>query len=513
MKHRKLTIFLRCLFTLFLAACFVLFWAAKWYIRIYGNLGFSAILYTLTSSLGGVESGLVKSYLIYGLLPAVLCTVVAQLLLFSSKLHSLVGKAFKKGDEAKPFSLPLWLSSVVSLLICVGLVVSAAVQTEFPAWLDGKLHTSGLYESEYVEPDSVSITFPEEKRNLIYIFLESMEATYLSQELGGGEENDLIPELYELASENINFSPNDGVGGFYSPSGTGWTIAAMVAQTSGIPLISSIGGNDYGNYDQFLPGAVTINDILHENGYQQALMVGSDASFAGRDAYFSQHGVDQIYDLYTAYQDEIVPDGYYVWWGMEDKYLFQYAKQELLEMASSDEPFAFTMLTVDTHHIGGYTCSECGDEYEESYENAISCSSRQVAAFVQWIQEQDFYENTTIVICGDHPSMDSEYFDRNVDPSYARMVYNCIINSAVTTDNTKNRMFTTFDLFPTTLAAMGCEISGDRLGLGVNLFSQIPTLVERYGSYEALNAELLKSSDYYDNELLCYDDLTQIAGE
>ena len=79
-------------------------------------------------------------------------------------------------------------------------------------------------------------------------------------------------------------------------------------------------------------------------------------------------------------------------------------------------------------------------------------------------------------------------------------MYNCIINPAeeVDEDVMKNREFCTLDMFPTTLAAMGCDIEGDRLGLGTNLFSQQPTLMERMG-YTKLCAELSKQSDYYNN--------------
>ena len=52
------------------------------------------------------------------------------------------------------------------------------------------------------------------------------------------------------------------------------------------------------------------------------------------------------------------------------------------------------------------------------------------------------------------------------------------------------------DMFPTTLAAIGCEIEGNRLGLGTNLFSGEKTLTEKYG-YDNLNAELSKKSEFY----------------
>ena len=46
------------------------------------------------------------------------------------------------------------------------------------------------------------------------------------------------------------------------------------------------------------------------------------------------------------------------------------------------------------------------------------------------------------------------------------------------------------------LAALGFEIAGERLGLGTNLFSGLPTLAEELG-YEWLNEEVSKFSQYY----------------
>jgi len=51
-------------------------------------------------------------------------------------------------------------------------------------------------------------------------------------------------------------------------------------------------------------------------------------------------------------------------------------------------------------------------------------------------------------------------------------------------------------MFPTILASMGCKINGDRLGLGVNLFSGMKTLIERYDE-ETLNRELMTNNTVY----------------
>lgn len=468
--------------------CYLAFFAAYWYTEKYGDTGFMSIISTFMSPWTGCANSLKESYLLHGLLPTVLSTVVTCVLLFCPW-------------KIKDFSLKRGQATAASLILSLVFVSAAAVMVDFPSFVYNTFFTSSsLYEDEYADPSQVEIQFPEKKRNLVYIYMESMETSFLSKELGGGSETNLIPELYDLAMENVNFSHNDGIGGWPRITHATWTSAAMVAQTAGVPLTVDISSIDLGNFQGYLPGATTLNDILHDAGYAQALMVGSDASFGGRKEYFSLHGVEQVYDLYTARQEGVIPEDYMVWWGFEDARLFDYAKDRITELSAGEKPFAFTMLTVDTHHIDGYRCPDCENRHEEQYENVLSCSSHRVANFVKWLQEQDFYENTTIVVCGDHPSMDNQYFVRNIDAGYERHVYNCFINSAVSAENTKNRIFTPMDMLPSTLAAMGCTIEGERLGLGTNLFSQEETLAERIG-LETLNTEISKHSAYY-NEVL-----------
>ncbi len=479
---------------------FLCFFAARWYISTYGNTGFDSILFTLTGGLGGANPDLIFSFLLNGALPAVLCCVLVNLALFFPWKQYLPKEMFAKFRKVKWTKI---ISTVLSLSLSAGLVLHAANRSGLTDYLRAINSISALFENEYKDPNSVQITFPEEKRNVIYIILESMETSYLSTEEGGAMEQNLIPELYALAQENINFSHNTDVGGFREVSGSSWTVGSLVAQTSGVPLKVPSGikdwQNGYGQDGVFLPGLTTLFNILNEQGYYQSLMVGSVSSFGGRKTYYLTHGVDKIYDLSTARKDGTVDRNYWNdWWGFEDYILFDYAKKELAEISQQDQPFFFSMLTVDTHHIGGFRCCYCDSTYEENYENAIACSSRQVAAFVEWIKQQDFYENTTIIITGDHYSMDHDYFKRTVDTDYERHVYNCFINAAAEPVRTENRNFCALDMFPTTLAAMGCTIEGDRLGLGTNLFSNTPTLIEIVG-YAAFNNELSKSSEYYKN--------------
>ncbi len=64
-----------------------------------------------------------------------------------------------------------------------------------------------------------------------------METTYSDQANGGAFEQDIIPELTQIAQENEDFSGTDTQlnGGEVFPGST-WTMGAMFSQTSGLPL-------------------------------------------------------------------------------------------------------------------------------------------------------------------------------------------------------------------------------------------------------------------------------------
>lgn len=367
---------------------------------------------------------------------------------------------------------------------------------------------SQLFEERFVEPDSVTLIFPEKKKNLVYIYLESMENTVASRNGGGQVESSIIPELEALALDpaNISFSNLErGLGGALPATGTTWTVAALVAQSSGMPLKQSLVGQDrnsMGIYKQFLPGARTLGDILKDAGYNQSFIMGSNSEFGGRDKLLTQHGEYLIQDTRYAKEHQMIDPDYHVWWGYEDKKLFDFAKDELTRLSQLDAPFNVQLLTVDTHFTDGYLDATCPTPYQKKYDNVFSCSSKRVSDFIAWIREQEFADNTTVVVSGDHLGMQTSYYDDIItDPEYQRTIYNLFINSSVEPQKSSERLFSTFDMFPSTLAAMGVKIAGDRLGLGVNLFSDQQTLVERYGNINVLNDELGKYSEYYEKHL------------
>lgn len=464
----------------------LLTFSIHWMLKTWANLSMEELVYHLQVPLEGTNESMVTEYIKVALLPTILISLLI-----------IVGMTLTR-KRKKTFRVLLFGSLVLS--ICVGgfSVYQAWEKLDISEYIANKMEDSVFIDTLYADPGTTKITFPAKKRNLIYIFLESMETTYADKKNGGAFDNNVIPELIELAEENEDFSGTDQrINGGYSLVGSTWTMGAMFAQTSGLPLNIAIDGNDMDTQDSFFPGLVTLGDILENEGYSQTLMLGSEAVFGGRELYFTDHGHYDILDYNYAIDNNWIPEDYKVWWGFEDQKLFSFAKERLEQLAGQEEPFNLTLLTVDTHFEDGYVCDFCDDEFgDNQYANVMACSSRQVAEFVKWIQQQDFYENTTIVISGDHPTMDSDFCE-DIDDNYERKVYTTYINADVSAGD-ERREFSTFDAFPTTLAALGVKIEGNRLGLGTNLFSDEQTLTEIYG-VEKENLELSRNSKFLED--------------
>ena len=471
--------------TVFLAGLSVLLaLSVRWMFATWTNLSMDELVYHLTAPLDGTNTDMIWDYVR-------VCAVPTVLVIF---FLVLIRMAWRKKEKVHLFR------GIINLVALVGIIVMLGYTwTELGVgdYLKDQNTESKFIEDEYVDPTDVEVVFPEQKRNLIYIFLESMETTYSDVDDGGAFDENVIPELTEIAQTNEDFSGADPkLNGGYSLAGTTWTMGAMFAQTSGLPLNLSISANDMDTQDSFFPGITTLGDILSDAGYTQTLLIGSEAQFGGRKLYFQEHGNYEMEDYSYAIENGLIPSDYKMWWGYEDQKLFEFAKEKLLQLSQGDEPFNLTMLTVDTHFEDGYVCEQCPTEYDTQYSNVMACSSRQVGEFLKWIQQQDFYENTTIVISGDHPTMDSDYCaEIDQEGNYDRRVFTAYINAAVYAQDQQERTYSTFDNFPTTLAALGVQIDGDRLGLGTNLFSGTKTLLEEFGNSK-VNAELKKKSEF-----------------
>jgi len=431
-------------------------------------------------------------------------TIHLNLSMFGGKKH--------KNIAFNPSKIRFRYKFAYALVLLVGSIWFLLASFGVPAYVASYFQTTKLYADHYVDPKKVDLQFPAKKRNLIYIFMESMENTIASSKNGGQASTSQIPGLEKLATnpQNVSFSNRDTpLGGALPAYNTTWTVAGMTAQSAGIPLNDPLGdtgtgdGNSMSSLSKFLPGAYTLGDVLNKAGYNNTFIMGSDEGFGGRGNLLTEHGNYNVIDLNRAIELGYLPKGYHVWWGYEDSKVFEYAKQQAEKLSKKDQPFNLEMLTSDTHFVDGYLEPSCPTPFNNQYANVWNCSSGQITAFVQWVQQQPWGKDTTIVLSGDHLGMQTSYYNDLIKaPNYQRTVYNVFVNSAIKPVNSNDRLFTTMDMYPSTLAALGVKIPGNQLGLGVNLFSDQKTLTEQLGGLNQLNAELEKRSPYYDQHIL-----------
>lgn len=470
---------------------------AYYIIKVLKEVNFYEMIYYFTSETAGTSPDIILD----GIKTCFFIFIIIMILLIipisNYKKASLTLKIKKKKVSIYPNVLRFH-KIAYSLFFLIVSIMLLLKTMNFDEYIINSNKKSDIYETLYKNTNDVKITFPENKKNLILIYLESMETSLVKEENGGTFKESRIPELEALALENLNFSNTDKLGGAHNLTMTAWTLAATVGGTSGTPLLPSI-RNGYRKVEKFMPNVTTLGDVLKREGYNLEVIQGSNINFAGTKKYFSQHGDYKMFDLKEAKRRELIPEDYYVWWGIEDKKLFEYAKTEITEISSKPAPFAVSLFTMDTHFKDGYLDETCETPFKDQMSNVYACSSKMINNFINWLKEQPFYENTTIILIGDHITMQNEYY--NDYHNYTRTIYNAFLNTKVEPKSNKNREFTSLDMYPTILASLGANIEGDQLGFGVNLFSDKETIVEELGLAK-FNYELLKKSDYYMKEIL-----------
>lgn len=463
---------------------------------VFGKVAPDALLMQFLSPQSGTPFAYYLKYLCFSFLPALiiwLATIYAW-----KKAKQLTANKQRKAHIA---------ISCVAVILCVLSCYSFESYTGISHYVYSRMHENTLIADYYVPTKEVKLKFPEKKHNLIYIWSESMEASYQDPANGGCMKENLIPELTKLANENYSFSLNDKAGGFIPVQTATYTLGSMVAQMSGLPWITPFREPNDTPPGAFLPGAWNLGDILEKVGYKNVFLSGASAKFGRQENWFLQHGNYEVIDLNTLRETGKVPKDYLKFWGVEDQKLFGFAKEKLTELAKSDQPFNLQLELMDTHGPEGWpTPGYTSDKYpDDKYAEVLVGASKMINEFIDWVKEQPFYKDTTIIIVGDHFTMAPDYHKRYL-PNEKPSVYNCIINPLLADMDKsklklKNRTAVTMDMFPTTLAALGVEIDGNKLALGTNLFSQEDTLAEQIG-LDKLNDAFRQNSNFYNKYFL-----------
>ncbi len=238
---------------------------------------------------------------------------------------------------------------------------------------------------------------PEEKKNLIFIYAESLEANFFDKELFPGRFN----FLDDIQGSSIEFT------NIVQTPYTGWTIAGMVSSLCGIPLQMPLDSSsfNFSLYDDFMPNAECISDLLSKENYNMTYLGGADLDFAGKKAFLQAHGFNEIIGKKNFIGKYPENEENFNDWGLRDRLLFQEAMKRFVRFSHQERPFGMFLLTLDTH-APGYPDPVCKQKYKEIENNkmldAVRCSTFFIKAFIQEVRNSAYSDQTVIVVMSDH---------------------------------------------------------------------------------------------------------------
>ena len=465
----------------------------------FSKVNLEEVMFYLVNGIGEVDTsafitGTVICLPLFTIFYLLVCSVFYDMSFGKLKIKT------KKGKQIYPFNLSRKFKGSITICFTFLTIILLLWAINLHEYIIYSNSPSNFIEDNYVNPKETEIKF-KDKRNLIVIFVESLETSLFTKEQGGYWNYEVIPELYKLLNEDdvISFYNKDISESYNMISGSSWTTASLFANTSGLPFKIRINQNGY-HSKKFMNGTYTLGDLLKDNGYYNEFISAAKTSFGGLKELYTRHGDYEIIDLNSLdkYGFSITKSDLGKW-GFNDNYMFEIAKKRLDELSKKKQPFNLQLASIDTHFIDGYVGNYSETKFKHQYENAYATTSRLTYEFVEWVRKQDYYKDTTIVIVGDHLSMQDNFFNKK--NAKKRYVYGCIINPIKKTNNNKNRVITPLDTYPTIVASIGGKIKGDKLGLGVNLFSDKKTLAEEYG-LKYLDKELKKKSSFYNTKLI-----------
>ncbi len=440
-----------------------------------------------------------------------LWTALPVSLLFSLSTAWILKNFYRSSKHPKTFLFVLGLLPVIHSAHSFLDTVSLDGAKKYARFLFGEDEDFSLEHSDFLKKhfkfvDGGGARADSSTKNLVYIIMESMENSF----------ERYISPLDSLAQSSLTFSPDtlSKLGGGFSTEGALNTVQSVIAKTSGIPVIlySHRTLGYVGKYgDSFFDGVESIYDVLHRFGYKNVYVQGTDSDFAKMRAFFLSHGIDVFYDNVRTSAGQNAKEAkrsdvtmqYKSKTMWHDGELFEKSRQ-ILDTLSKHPHFSLTISTIDTHFPHGFHDENCqekpkDDSDEEKLIAALKCSSRETAEFVKWIQAQPFGENTTIVITGDH-IFQGEALVKGI-PDDKRQWIDIFIHPAQWPKN-RQRLLTSFDMAPTVLECLGFHLEDSGMGLGTSLFSDEPTLAEKFG-LDSLNAQVKNLKRAYEyNDLI-----------
>jgi len=337
-------------------------------------------------------------------------------------------------------------------------------------------------------------------KNVIYISMESMQTFMIGRELNGEEVTPFMNSLV-YSKEAMYFN------NFFHQTGQGKTSdSEFIIENSLFPLPQgAVFMTHANNTYQSAPS------ILKGEGYTSAVFHGNYKTFWNRSEMYRSMGYDEFFD--ATYYDMSNPEEQLPY-GLKDKPFFE---DSIPMLESLKQPFYTKFITLSNHfpfdrheEDANFPQGETGNGVVDRYFQTAHYTDQVLEDFVNDLKEKGLYEDTMIVLYGDHYGISdnhnkamSEVLGKEVDnyeSAQLQRVPLLILNSGA--EGGVNQTYGgQIDLRPTIMHLLGVETK-DYLSFGQDLLSE-----ERKQIVPFRNGDVI-TDKYSEIKGVCYDNET-----
>ncbi len=325
----------------------------------------------------------VKSHYIGEFLIGLVAFIILSFLIY------YIGRRISAKSLSKKLCIPIVIASLIGLCFTNGMLANlyeiASLKNADEKSFQTALSDLGIPPNDYITSNEVTA---QAGKNIIVISLESLERGFLEAPL-----QPLTPNLQLIGKEHtyLPMSQNEG---------SGWTSGSMYTLISGMPAFFKQNGNEaFKNTSSY--ETATLTDVLIAANYDLTYLIAKK-EFSGVDDMLTAFGftVKSENDFETEYPKSN--------WGMHDKDLFNEAKKELLEKSSQEQPFALFMSTISGHFPNGIYDDRMANtlpSQDTELEFMTSAVDHYIGELIQFLKENNLYENTAVYLFPDHKLM------------------------------------------------------------------------------------------------------------
>lgn len=235
-------------------------------------------------------------------------------------------------------------------------------------------------------------------QNIVVISLESLQEFAIGLEVNGEE---LTPFLNEFIQQCYYFD------NFYQQTAQGKTSdAEFITENSLYP--TNRGSAFYAKAENQYE---SLASILNDNGYYTAVFHANEKEFWNRETMYQALEFDYFFDE-SAYT---VTEHNSFGWGLTDESFF---KQTVDYLEQLPQPFYTKLLTLTNHYpfeipeeYQSISPGNTNSEIVNNYITTVRYLDEALKSFITDLKENGLYENTVIVMYGDHYGLSESYYE------------------------------------------------------------------------------------------------------